>query len=160
MKLLFIACLTFLSCGCANQYATTRCGLIVEQTDWLTLQSVQEAEDATVQAMTESLDPELRDATANCAALKGVVVTGRPQWWVHTRKDGEKLEVVGLADCEVNHVQVARPPHDTWQFGSLPHELVHIMQRCTPLEHENWRTDHIYKLLTDIHMSAVPEDTR
>lgn len=156
-RILWISRLAYLlglvmSCSSCGHVEFTKCGMAVETSEWLTIEDVQAAENATISMITA--DPRLQSKELNCRSLNGVHLAGyNVQNWMHEDPEnrGHWVAISGIANCDLKTVRVARPHKDRWQSGSIPHELVHIMQNCN--SHYRWEEmgikDGLHEIMRD-----------
>jgi hypothetical protein len=143
--------LLLVGCGPTRQFDPSDwsvCGAVAigdratGERSWLDGSQLREAESALLFELQRHSKLDTRQA---CASLAGMQIYTRdtPCW-----TDPYGRSVCGLTWCNYNVMEIGTPAHwQNWQSSTLPHELVHAMQRCeTPGDidpglddaHSNW----------------------
>lgn len=91
-----------------------------------------------------------------CSRLSDVTVIPEKETSLHLNVAEGPAEGDGEANCNNRWVRVAFPPDGVWQFGSLAHELMHILTRCSG--HADWTPTGINQQLINIYFTAVPQE--
>lgn len=143
-QLLLATAITLAACVVPKPLWRTPCGMGVWgypadgglPPQW-TPATVAEAEARTVEAMRATSDPRLHDM---CRLLDGwaLYAHSEPTW---VRPGGS---VAGITSCDLRASQAGYGDPRTW---AVPHELVHVAQRCWPPGHETWVDAGIYRAL-------------
>ncbi len=143
----FMAALVMTGCGAAEArgLCVSGCGLKMKglPAGW-TCENVQEIETAALEAFRHARDERLH----SCGDIHKYVVTINPDEVFAS--DGRV--VYATTDCDFHKTILGTRDY---KESALPHEMVHMLQDCTPLEptnekdyyHSNWERDGIYKAL-------------
>ena len=145
--------LTFaLLAGCAPR--VTPCGLRLVS-GWMTAEELRAAERAVLERGPLTTHEDLQDLSAMCSRLADVTVIPEKETTLSLQVSDGPASGDGEANCREAWVRVASPPEGKWQFGSLAHELMHLLTRCNG--HVGWTDTGINQQLINIYFTAVPD---